>query len=49
MVFTQSYLATMFFKVKKNGYETFQIVAPILHSVIRSEMNTASVTNKRLL
>ena len=28
--------------------ETFQNVASILHSVIFSEMNTASITNKRL-
>ena len=31
------------------GYENFQNVAPILHSVICSEMNTASATKKRLL
>ena len=31
------------------GYKTFQNVTPILHSVICSEMNTVSVTNKRLL
>ena len=31
------------------GHETFQNVAPILHSVISSEMNTASITNKSLL
>ena len=39
----------MLFKVIQYGYETFQNVAPILHSVICSEMNTASITNKRLL
>ena len=31
------------------GYETFQNVAPILYSVICFEMNTASITNKKLL
>ena len=31
------------------GYETFQNVAPILHSVICFEINTASITNKKLL
>ena len=30
-------------------YETFENVAPILHSVIYSEMNVASIINKRLL
>ena len=45
----------MFFKVIQYGYETFQNVAPILHSVTSSEMNTASIkkatkkANKRLL
>ena len=47
--FKQSYLATMIPKVLQYGYETFQNVAPVLHSVICSEMNTASITNKRLL
>ena len=40
--------ATMFCKFIQHGYETFQNVAPILRSVICSEMNTASITNKRL-
>ena len=39
----------MFFKVIEYGYEIFQNVAPIMHCVICSEMNTALVTNKRLL
>ena len=39
----------MFFKFIQYGYETFQNVALILHSVICSEMNAALVTNKRLL
>ena len=39
----------MFFKVMQYGYETFQNVAPILDSVIYSEMKTGSVTNNRLL
>ena len=47
--FKQSYLATMFFKVIQHGHETFQNVAPILRSVICSEMNTAPIANKRLL
>ena len=48
MPFKQS-LATMFFKVIQYGYETIQNAAPILHSVICSEINTASIKNKRLL
>ena len=47
--FKQSYLATMFFKVTQYGYETFHNVAPSLRSVICSEMNTALITNKKLL
>ena len=39
----------LFFKFIQYGYETFQNVAPILHCVICSKMNTASVTNKSLL
>ena len=39
----------MFFEVMQYGYETFQIVAPILYPVICSQMNTSSITNKRLL
>ena len=45
----QSCLATMFFNVMQNGYETFQNVALILYSVIRPEINATSITNKRLL
>ena len=57
--FMQNYLATLFFKVTQYGYKTFQNnklalpnhimnKAPNLHSVINSEMNAASITNKRL-
>ena len=44
----QAKLLSQFFKVIQYGYETLQNVAPIL-SVICSEINTASVANKRLL
>ena len=44
-----SNLVTMFFKVKQYGYETFENVTPILQSLICSDMNTDSVTNKMLL
>ena len=37
----------MLFKVIQYGYETSQNVAPILHSVICSEMDTAWITSKR--
>ena len=37
----------MFFKVIQYGYETFQNFAPIVNSVICSEMNTASLSNKK--
>ena len=40
----ESYLVTTFFKVIQCSYETFQNVAPNLHSVICSEINTASIT-----
>ena len=49
MVFQTKLLSHCFSKSKNYGYETFQNVAPILHSVICFEMNTASITNKRLL
>ena len=39
----------MFFEVIQYGYNTFQNVAPILHSVICSEINTALIENKQLL
>ena len=39
----------MFFKIIQYGYETFKNVAPILHAVTCSEMNTGSIRNKRLL
>ena len=42
-------LSHCFSKSYSMANETFQSVAPILHSVICSEMNTASLTSKRLL
>ena len=39
----------MLFKVIQHGYKTIQRVAPILQPVICSEINAASVKNKRLL
>ena len=49
MAFQAKLLSHCFSKSKNYGYETFQNVAPILHSVICFEMNPASITNKRLL
>ena len=36
----------MFFKVIRYGYETFQNVAPILHPVVCSMMNTVQLQKK---
>ena len=36
----------MFFKVIRYGYETFQNVAPILHPVVCSVMNTVQLQKK---
>ena len=47
MAFQAKLLSHMFFKVIQYGHETFQNFAPILHFVICSEMNTASIINKR--
>ena len=47
MVFRAKLLSHSVFKIIQYGYETSQNVAPILHSVICVEMNTASMTNKR--
>ena len=40
------FIQPLFFKVMQYGYETFQNVAPILHTVICFEMNTASIQTK---
>ena len=47
--FASKAVEPLLFKIVQHGYETFQNVAPILHSVICSEMCTSPVTIKKLL
>ena len=49
IAFQAKLLSQYVFQSIQYGYETFQNITPILHSIICSERNIASITNKRQL